>query len=214
MITPVPRLTLRGVLARKFRILLTVLAVVSGVAFVSGAFVLTDGVKSSINGLFDELRGEIDLEIRATIAFGDAARATRDPVPTSLMAELASIPGVRTVEANILREATIIDSDGEPLRSSGPSFGISWVGPDGLDGRILLEGDVAQGSGEVTIDQSSARRAGYGIGDRVTIVGPTGKGEFTLVGLTGTKSSSGGGGASVSAFDPETADTFLSERVR
>ena len=209
MVTPVLRLTLRGVLARKFRILLTVLAVVSGVAFVSGAFVLTDGVKSSINGLFDELRGEIDLEIRATIAFGDAARATRDPVPTSLMSELANIPGVRTVEANILREATIIDTDGDPLRSSGPSFGIAWVGPDGLDGRILLEGEVAQGPDQVTIDKSSARRAGYEIGDRVTIVGPTGKGEFSLVGLTGTKSTSGGGGASVSAFDPETADTFL-----
>lgn len=209
MATPVPRLTIRGVLARKFRILLTVLAVVSGVAFVSGAFVLTDGVKSSINGLFEELRGDIDLEVRATIAFGDEATSTRDPVPAALVPEIAAVPGVRAVEVNVLREATIIDSDGDPLRSSGPSFGISWVGPDGLDGRILLEGVAADGPEQVTIDKSSAERAGYEIGDRVTIVGPTGKGEFVLVGLTGTRSTSGGGGASVSAFDPVTADSFL-----
>ena len=48
MSSPVVRLTLRGVLARKFRILLTILAVVSGVAFVSGAFILTDSVKGAI----------------------------------------------------------------------------------------------------------------------------------------------------------------------
>lgn len=209
MATPVPRLTIRGVLARKFRILLTVLAVVSGVAFVSGAFILTDGVKSAINGLFEELRGEIDLEVRTKIAFGDEATATRDPVPTSLMSEIAAVPGVATVEANLLREATIIDVDGDPLRTSGPSFAISWVGPDGLDGRILLEGVAASGPGEVTIDKASAKRAGYEIGDTVTIVGPSGKGEFRLVGVTGTKSTSGGGGASVSAFDPQTADEFL-----
>lgn len=209
MRTPVPRLTIRGVLARKFRILLTVLAVVSGVAFVSGAFILTDGVKSSINGLFEELRGDIDLEVRTKIAFGDEARAVRDPVPISLIADIEAVSGVRRVEANLTREATIIDTDGEPLRTSGPSFGISWTGPDGLDGRILLDGRTPSGPHEVAIDKSSAKRAGYALGDSVTIVGPAGKDQFTLVGLTGTRSSAGGGGAAVSAFDPRTANEFL-----
>ena len=209
MPSPVVRLTLRGVLARKFRILLTILAVVSGVAFVSGAFILTDSVKGAINNLFVELRGEVDLEIRTEIAFGDSARAERDPVDVSLMKDIAAIDGVRLVEANLLRQATIIKSDGEPLQTSGPAFGISWTGPDGLDGRTLLEGVVPTKSGEVAIDKASAKRAGYVLGDKVTLVGPIGKGEFTLVGLTGTGSTSGGGGASVSAFDPITANEFL-----
>jgi hypothetical protein len=42
MSSPVVRLTIRGVLARKFRVLLTAFAIVLGVAFVSGAFMLTD----------------------------------------------------------------------------------------------------------------------------------------------------------------------------
>lgn len=119
MTSPVVRLTLRGVLARKFRILLTILAVVSGVAFVSGAFILTDSVKSAINNLFVELRGEVDLEIRTEIAFGDSARAERDPVAVSLMKDVAAIDGVRLVEVNLLRQATIIKPDGEPLQTSG-----------------------------------------------------------------------------------------------
>jgi len=209
MTSPVVRLTLRGVLARKFRILLTILAVVSGVAFVSGAFILTDSVKSAINNLFVELRGEVDLEIRTEIAFGDSARAERDPVAVSLMKDVAAIDGVRLVEVNLLRQATIIKPDGEPLKTSGPAFGISWTGPDGLDGRTLIEGSIPTKAGEVAIDKASAKRAGYVLGDTVTLVGPIGKGEFTLVGLTGTGSTSGGGGASVSAFDPTTANEFL-----
>lgn len=209
MTTPVPRLTFRGVLARKWRILLTTLAVVSGVAFVSGAFVLTDSVKKSIDDLFDVLSEDIDLEVRTSIAFGDEARANRDPVESRYVADIAAVPGVRAVEANLIRLATVIKENGKPLATSGPSFGIAWVGPDGLDGRTLIEGDIARGPDEVTLDKTSADRAGYSIGDTVTIVGPTGKGEFTLVGTTGTGNTSGGGGASIAAFDPATADVFL-----
>ena len=209
MSSPVIRLTLRGVLARKFRILLTVFAIVSGVAFVSGAFMLTDSVKTAINSLFEELRGDIALEVRTPIAFGDEATAKRDPVPAALVSGIAAVPGVSSVEVNIIRESTIVKPDGKPLKTSGPAFGISWLGQDGLDGRTILDGREARGPGEVAIDKASAKRAGYVLGDKVTVVGPTGKGEFTLVGLTGTGDTSGGGGASVCAFDPATANTFL-----
>ena len=209
MARPVVRLTLRGVLARKFRILLTTLAVVSGVAFVSGAFILTDSVKKSINDLFAVLSEGIDLEVRSVVAFGDPARADRDPVPATLVDTIADVDGVRLAEGNLLRAATVIKTDGEPLATSGPSFGIAWTGPDGLDGRTLIEGRAATSDGEVTLDKSSARRAGYDIGDTVTIVGPQGKGEFVLVGVTGTGDTDNGGGAAIAAFDPVTADSFL-----
>ena len=209
MASPVIRLTLRGVLARKFRVLLTGFAIVLGVAFVSGAFILTDSVKGAINGLFTELQGDIDFEIRSTIAFGDQARAQRDPVPDSI-AELArAVPGVDRTEVNIIRLATIIKANGKPLRTSGPAFGISWYGTNGLDGRVVLEGREARRGSEVAIDKKSATRAGYKLGDTVTVVGPNGSGTFTLVGLTGTKTTEGGGGASVAAFDEKTADAFL-----
>ena len=208
MVSPVVRLTARGVVARKFRILLTTLAVVSGVAFVSGAFVLTDSVKAAIDNLFEELRGDIDLEVRTTIAFGDEARGERDPVPLSLLPEISKIEGVRLVEANLRRSATIIKADGEPLKVSGPAFGIAWDGPEGLDGRTLIAGTAPKGTKDVAIDKSSAKRAGYEIGDIVTIVGPTGKDQFTLVGLTGSGNTNGGG-ASISAFNPDTANDFL-----
>jgi len=209
MAAPVTRLTIRGVIARKWRIFLTILAVVSGVAFVSGAFVLTDSVKKSINDVFATLSEGIDIEVRTSIAFGDEATAERDPVSVDVIDVVAAIDGVRLAEGNLLRAATVITADGEPLRTSGPAFGIAWVGPDGLDGRTMVEGRPALGPREVTLDKSSARRAGYEIGDTVTIVGPTGKGDFELVGLNGTGKTTNGGGASIAAFDPVTANEFL-----
>jgi putative ABC transport system permease protein len=209
MAAPVTRLTIRGVIARKWRIFLTILAVVSGVAFVSGAFVLTDSVKKSINDVFATLSEGIDIEVRTSIAFGDEATAERDPVSVDVIDVVAAIDGVRLAEGNLLRAATVIKSDGEPLRTSGPAFGIAWVGPDGLDGRTIVEGRPAAGPSEVTLDKSSARRAGYEVGDTVTIVGPAGKGDFVLVGLNGTGKTTNGGGASIAAFDPVTANEFL-----
>ena len=214
MASPVIRLTLRGVLARKFRVLLTGFAIILGVAFVSGAFILTDSVKGAINGLFTELQGDIDLEIRSTIAFGDEATAQRDPVPDSIAELVRSVPGVERTEVNIIRLATIIKANGKPLRTSGPAFGISWYGTNGLDGRVVLEGREARRDGEVAIDKKSASRAGYKLGDKVTVVGPNGSGTFTLVGLTGTKTTEGGGGASIAAFEQATADTFLGANGR
>ena len=147
--------------------------------------------------------------MHAPIVFGDGATAKRVTVPAALFSGIAAVPGVSSVEVNIIRESTIVKPDGKPLKTSGPAFGISWLGQDGLDGRTILDGREARGPGEVAIDKASAKRAGYVLGDKVTVVGPTGKGEFTLVGLTGTGDTSGGGGASVCAFDPATANTFL-----
>jgi len=210
MSSPTLRLTLRGVIARKWRIFLTVLAVVSGVTFVSGAFILTDGVKSAINGLFDVLAKGVDLEVRGKAAFDDDATAQRDPIDNSIMESLLAVDGVRAVENNLFRTATIITSDGEPLKTSGPSFGGSWTGPStGIGGTVVIDGRVADGPDEVTIDKTSARRAGYAIGDTVTLVAATGKREFTLVGVTGAGNTDGGGGASIALFDPATADEFL-----
>ena len=46
------KLTLRGLVAHKLRFLLTGIAVVLGVAFVSGTLVFTDTVKKTFDSLF------------------------------------------------------------------------------------------------------------------------------------------------------------------
>jgi putative ABC transport system permease protein len=203
------RLTWRGVLAHKWRMLLTVLAVVSGVAFVSGSFILTDSLRRSFDSLFAEISEGIDLEVRATLAFGDPGTSERDPVPLELVDLVAAVPGVAQTEANINRIVTLINADGDAHRTGGaPTFGRSWS-PDSLGGTVLLEGAYPNGPDEMAMDKATSGRADYEIGDRVTVVGAEGKREFTLVGLAGRGESEGFGGAAILLFTLDTAVDFL-----
>jgi len=47
------RVTFKGVVAHRLRYALTALAVLLGVAFIAGTFVLTDTINSTFNNLYD-----------------------------------------------------------------------------------------------------------------------------------------------------------------
>jgi putative ABC transport system permease protein len=59
------RATLKSLLSRKLRLVLSGLAVVLGVMFVSGAFVLTDTLGRSFDGLFASVYQNTDVEVTA-----------------------------------------------------------------------------------------------------------------------------------------------------
>jgi len=203
------KLTLRSLLARKARIVLTAFSVMVGVAFVSGAFILTDSFEKSFDGLFKELNAGVDFRVRGAVEFGDAASG--DPVPAALADTLAAIPGVAAVEPNLQGTAVILDSDGEPLKTTGgPTLGVSWTGEGGLGGTVLRQGVAPSGAGEVAIDQATFERLDIAVGDPLQIVGAKGIETFTLVGTVGLKSGGDGFfGATLAAFDPVTAQSVL-----
>jgi putative ABC transport system permease protein len=205
----IAKLTLRGVLARKWRILLTTLAVVSGVAFVSGAFILSDSLKRSFDGLFSDLNEGVDLEVRTKLAFGDASTSPRDPMPESVVDTIAAVEGVAAVEPAVARSVTFIKDDGTALRVNGPSFGIAWSGNESIGGTRLKAGAPPNGPNEVAIDKATADREGWAVGDTVTLQASGGKRDFTLSGLVGRGDDDGFIGAAISMFDLATAQEFL-----
>ena len=62
-----------GVLARKLRLVLTALAIVLGVGFVSGTLVLTDTALSAFDDLFGDIFSKTDVVVQAENAFQDIA---------------------------------------------------------------------------------------------------------------------------------------------
>ena len=59
------RATIKGVLAKKFRLLLTALSIVIGVGFVAGTYVLTDTMNAAFDELFDQTAEGTDLIVRS-----------------------------------------------------------------------------------------------------------------------------------------------------
>jgi hypothetical protein len=95
------QVTLRGLLAHKMRLALTALAIVLGVTFISGTFVLTDTLNSTFSTLFTSVYSKIDFQVRGVPQFGSGSSATRNPLPESLLSRVRAVPGVAAAAGNV-----------------------------------------------------------------------------------------------------------------
>ena len=75
------KITIKGLLAHKLRLGLTALAIVLGVMFIAGTFVLTDTLNNTFKTLFGNIYQNIDFQVRGVADFGPAATppGTRSP---------------------------------------------------------------------------------------------------------------------------------------
>src|ERR1700736_6328377 len=94
--------TLKSLAAHKGRLALATIAIVLGVAFMAGTFVLTDTVKASFDNLFQQTVVGKDIVVQGVAPYGTGGgfgggnqSATRPQVPASLIPTLKSVPGVR-----------------------------------------------------------------------------------------------------------------------
>ena len=129
------RATWKSLLARKVRLALTVLAIVLGVGFVSGTYVLTDTLDAAFTEAFQIATGSVDVVVRSETAFeagaagpGGGRTDEREPVPTALIETVAAVPGVASVAGEITGYAQMIDArTGVPIETSGaPTLGVAW----------------------------------------------------------------------------------------
>ncbi len=200
------RATLKAILARKLRLALTTLAVVLGVAFVTGTYVLTDTIRSAFDDAFAQTEVGIDLVVRAEDPF------VRDPeerirVPDSLPQRVAQVPGVATADGVVQGYAQFVDKEGDGIQHGGaPTLGASW--PESGEGplRILDDGKSRppEGPNEVMMDSGTARRHGFRVGDRVQVLLDGPAREFRIVGIFGVGDRLDIGGVTFAVFDLET----------
>lgn len=139
------RVTLAGVIAHRLRYALTALAVLLGVAFIAGTFVLNDTINASFNGLFNQIYQGTSAVVRAAEPFNPGAnlQAQRQRIPASLVGRLAKVPGVAAVAADIEGYAQLVTRKDKPIRgtsSGAPTLGVTWTGSSSLNPLRLLPG--------------------------------------------------------------------------
>ncbi|HZJ26359.1 MAG TPA: FtsX-like permease family protein [Acidimicrobiia bacterium] len=215
------RATVRGLFARKVRLALTALAIVLGVAFVSGTYVLTDTLKQSFSQVFAQTAANVDLVVRSAVPFdsdggGDGVLfGSRARMPDSVVADVRAVPGVAAAEGSLIGSAPLIEADGSETIARGgvPSLGFSWSSLDGAVGPLRIVSDGAsrppQRDGEVAIDLGTAQRQGFELGDEVLVVTADGAESFEIVGFFGLGDSTDFGALTVAAFDPATAQAVF-----
>ncbi|MGC3862690.1 ABC transporter permease [Micromonospora chersina] len=207
------RATMKSLLARKLRLLLSGLAVVLGVMFVSGAFVLTDTLGRSFDAVFSDAFSEVDVNVAAKpkVALSEVeGEQVAAPVPASVVDRVKAVPGVTDVQGVVNADgARLIGSNGKVVTSFGPpQLGENWLGESDL--LKLREGRAPQADDEIVVNVALAEAAKVKVGDRVGVLTLAPKKEFTLVGVFGY---SGGrdsvGGVNEVAFTTPVAQQLM-----
>ncbi len=206
------RIALKSILGRKARLVLTSLAVILGTAFLSGTSVFSATLDRTFNNLFEDVFKNIDGYVRSTqVVEGDFGLIERQRIPADVVDKVLAVPGVSDAVPDIQAFARIVGKDGKPIGTEGagpPTFGSVAVEFEGALWTIT-EGRFPKGANEVVLDEASADKANYVVGDTVKVVAQSGSRTFTMVGIASYGDVRSPGGATFALFDVDTAGEFL-----
>jgi len=204
------KVTRKGLRAHKLRFVLTALAVLLGVAFMSGTFVLTDTIRQTFDDLFADIREGTDAYVRSRDAIeNDFGPTQRARIPTDLLTEIEAVDGVEAAEGEINFYAQPVDKDGDTVGNPNqgpPTFGTNWNEVPELNPWELEPGGTPPETGdEVVLDKGAADEAGFDVGDRVTVLTQNPPKQYELTGIVKFSNADSPGGATVSLFTTEEA---------
>ncbi|MGA2825625.1 MAG: ABC transporter permease [Streptosporangiaceae bacterium] len=205
-------MTLKGLLAHKLRLALTALAIVLGVAFISGTFVLTDTLNNTFSVLFGNVYQKVDFQVRGVAQLGSGANATRNELPESLLATVRRVPGVEAAEGGVEGYAQFVAHDGKAIQTGGaPTLGISFDPDQQISALRIITGGPPVTSGDVVMDAGTAQKYGFTVGQRVRIVSAGAVRAFTITGIAEFGSANNLAGATLAAFTLPTAQDVVQE---
>jgi putative ABC transport system permease protein len=205
-------LALKSLWARKVRALTTVFAVVLGVAFVAGSYVLTDTIFAAFDEIFNESLSGTSVVVTAQ----NPVKQENGETPTisaSLLPRVQKAAGVRLAAGAIFTPGGFFDAEGKKIGNKfAPKF-ISSTLPDGLEALNYVEGHKPRGPREASIDKGAAESSNLELGETIELIGQGTAQRFRLVGITKLGSASFGG-ASIAQVTLPVAQRLTHKRGR
>lgn len=210
------RITVVGLLAHRLRYALTALAVVLGVAFMAGTFVLTDTIGRTFDGLFADVYRSTSAVVRAEQPFSPQLTFTsqRARLDAALADEVRRVPGVAAVRVGIEGYAQLVGSDGEVIgnpAAGAPTLGEAWNDIPIMNPYRFVSGRPPANGTEVAIDKHSADVGRLHVGERMLVLTVRAPQRYTITGIFRWGTADSPLGASIALFDPTTAARVLGE---
>jgi putative ABC transport system permease protein len=207
------KFALKGLLGRKLRTALTALAIVLGVAMISGTYVLTDSIDSAFDTIFTEVREGSSAVITGKAAFdlSDGSGATAPAFPESVLATVRGVDGVEAAEGSVDSDSTtLIGRDGKAVVNGGaPNLGFAIAqGESPFNPLALVEGDWP-GPNDVVIDTGTAKDEDFKIGDVIGVQAEGPVERLKVSGIVRLNASISIGGATLAGFDLPTAQRLF-----
>jgi len=194
------RLSLRNLAGNRLRFILTTFAILVGVSFVVASFVLTDGLIRTFDELVEDANADVDVEVRARSEF-DEIDFTLRPIDEALIDVVAEVEGVEEIWPTASSTKILpVKANGEPIKTSlAPAFSGNWV-DSSISPLTIVEGEAPDEPSEFVIDETTADREGFVVGEVYDVIGSDGSEPFTLVGISRFGEENALGGAVLSSF--------------
>ncbi|OLZ64091.1 ABC transporter [Streptomyces sp. IMTB 2501] len=213
------RTALRNVLAHKARLTMTALAVLLGVAFVSGTLVFADTTANAFRNASSQSLKGVAVSVRAdevttapAMTGGEDGKSTT-ALDIALARKIRRLPGVDSVRPIVHGQATLAGKDGRPVNADtkGQNLATNYLpGRDGKDSRFpLREGRGPAAEDELALDARTAAKAGYRIGDTVRFATDGPALTKKLVGIVATDDPQVTAGGTLTLFDTRTAQKLF-----
>ena len=202
---------LKGLAGRKLRTALTAIAIVLGVAMISGTYVLTDTIKAAFGTVFSEIYKRTDVIITSKSAIGEGGEEEggheggKPPAfPESLLTSVRGLPGIAQAQGGVSSTAQLVGRDGKVLGVGGApglAFSVRPHGNRRFNPLTLVAGNWPVGPGEIGIDANTADRHRYRVGETIGVIarGPEQRMRIAAIVRIGGVSSLGG--ATLAIFD-------------
>lgn len=176
------RVAWRSIRAHAKQFLLTALAVVLGVAFLSGTLALRAVLSETFSSLISSTL-TADLYVTGEPLEGEEGSGTvlTQPVDSSLAEQLMTLDGVAAAHPASSLMGTLVGADDTPVTSGGaPTLIIPLYDDD--PGLSWLAGRTPSGSSEIALESDALTRSGLAVGDTTHLVVQGSPAEVTVVG--------------------------------
>jgi len=206
--------TLRGLIAHRLRLGLTMTAVALGVAFLAGTLILTDTIKLAFDQLFGKVSSGVDSVVREKSAYDQSVGVAleRPPITAAVLPAVQAVPGVAVAEGRVSGYALLTDTHGRAVTAAGgaPTQGYSLPQDQELRGDVHLRtGRAPTSATDVAIDATSAEKHDIPLGSTIRVLFRDSTREFTVVGTIGYGGEKDLGGTTAAYFDIATAQKVL-----
>ncbi|MBA3375430.1 MAG: FtsX-like permease family protein [Actinobacteria bacterium] len=212
------RFAIRGLASRKLRTALTALAIVLGVAMISGTYVLTDSIDQAFDRIFTDIRQGSNAVISGMSAFdlSEGSGVTEPTFEDSLLDEVRALSGVEEAEGSVDSDATqLIGDDGKAVVYGGaPNLGFSIANPGSRFNPLTLVEGEWPGPNEIIVDKETASKEDFEVGETI---GVQAEGPVQRLPISGIMQFSSGltiGGATLAGFDLPTAQQLMRKTAR
>jgi putative ABC transport system permease protein len=210
------RVTLKGLAGRRLRAALTALAIVLGVAMVSGTFAFTDRIEKAVDTLFTGAYTGADAVVsgKDVVESSTSGDAT---VPAELLRSVAALPDVDAVAGGIVDTARLLDAAGKPISTQDQALGLSVDASPGarrFNPLALAAGRWPAGPRETAIDAGTAEKHGFAVGDTIGVATRGPVRHYTISGLAEFSDLDSIGELTFAIFDIPTAQALFGKPGR